>query len=180
MPAVEVMMIRQIRRTEGEQLRAIRLRAIADSPSAFGSTLAETQALPAEAWEARACRNAAGDNAIMFVADHEGAWVGLAGGMLDPQARSKSVTLFSMWVDPRHRRRRIGRELVRSIVEWARARGAERIELWVTQNNAAAIALYADCGFMTADGTQPLPSNPTLLERRMVQDLGHHAGFVGD
>ncbi len=164
-------MIRQIRPTEGEQLRAIRLQAIADSPSAFGSTLAETEALSAMAWEEFAARNAAGNKAVMFVAEDDGAWVGLAGGMLDPHASVKSVTLFSMWVAPSHRRKGFGRELVGRVTAWSRARGAERIALWVTQSNDAAIELYASCGFQATEETKPLPSNPTLLEQEMVQEL---------
>jgi GNAT superfamily N-acetyltransferase len=165
-----VLVIRQILPTEGNQLRAIRLQAIAESPSAFGSTLAETQALSAEDWAKRASRNATGEVAVMFVAEDEGAWVGLAGGMLDPQAKPRSVTLVSMWVNPGYRRRCIGRELVRRVSEWARLR-ADRIELWVTQNNTAAIALYTTCGFTACTDTKPLPSNSALLEQRMVQDF---------
>jgi GNAT superfamily N-acetyltransferase len=165
------MIIRQIKSTEGDRLRAIRLQAIADSPTAFGSTLAETQALSSEDWDHRARGNAAGDNATMFVAEDQGAWVGLAGGMFDQDARARTVILFSMWVNPEYRRKRLGRELVHRVIEWSRFRGADRIALWVTENNNAAIDLYANCGFITSDDRQPLPSNPTYLEQRMVLDL---------
>ena len=166
-----MVVIRKIRATDGERLRAIRLRAIAESPSAFGSTLADTEALSATDWQARASGNAAGDAAIMYVAEDEGSWVGLAGGMLDPEASAKSVIVFSMWVDPKYRRQHVGRELVQRVIAWARARQAERIELWVTKDNEAAKALYAGCGFTPAPEVKPLPSNPALLEQRMVQNL---------
>ncbi len=166
-----MVLIRKIRATEGERLRAIRFRAIAESPSAFGSTLAETEAVSASDWQARASTNAAGDSAIMYVADDEGSWVGLAGGVFDPEASAKVVCVFSMWVDPKHRRQHVGRQLVEHVIAWARARNADRIELWVTKHNEAAKALYADCGFTLARDVQPLPSDPALLEQRMVQDL---------
>jgi GNAT superfamily N-acetyltransferase len=165
------MIIRQIKPAEGEQLRAIRLQAVADSPTAFGSTLAETEALSTEDWDHRARGNATGDVAIMFVAEVQGAWIGLAGGMFDQDAHPRTVILFSMWVNPAYRRKRIGRELVHRVMEWSRLRGADRIALWVTENNNAAINLYASCGFTTSDDRQPLPSNPSYLEQRMVLDL---------
>jgi GNAT superfamily N-acetyltransferase len=163
--------IRKIRPTEGAQLRSIRLQAIADSPSAFGSTLPETKALSSEAWDARAVGNAAGDTAIMYVAEEQGMWVGLAGGMIAHDTGARGVLLFSMWVNPKHRRQGLGRELVRRIIEWSSMRGADQIELWVTQTNKAAQELYKSCGFTASAETKPLPSDPALLEQRMVQDL---------
>jgi GNAT superfamily N-acetyltransferase len=166
-----MVVIRKIRAAEGERLRAIRLQAIADSPSAFGSTLADTEAVSIVDWEARASVNAAGEAAIMYVAEDEGSWVGLAGGVFDPEASAKIVIVFSMWVNPTHRRQHIGRELVQRVIAWARVRHAERIELWVTKDNEPAEALYADCGFTLAHEMKPLPSDPALLEQRMVQNL---------
>jgi len=163
--------IRQIRSTEGAQLRSIRLQAIAESPSAFGSTLAETEALSSEDWDKRAAGNATGDLAILYVAEDQGMWVGLAGGMRAPDAGAQSVVLFSMWVNPAYRRQGLGRELVRRVIEWSSMQGADCIELWVTQSNEAARELYTRCGFTASAETKPLPSNPALLEQRMVQDL---------
>ena len=53
--------IRTIRCDEGPALRAIRLRALAESPSAFGSTLAATAAMSMEEWARRAEQHAAGE-----------------------------------------------------------------------------------------------------------------------
>ena len=165
------MVIRKIRSTEGAQLRSIRLQAIADSPFAFGSTLADTEALTSEDWDKRAAGNAAGDAAIIYVAEDQGTWVGLAGGMLAPESGDHNVLLFSMWVNPAYRRQGLGRDLVSRIIEWSGMRGADRIELWVTHSNEAARELYRSCGFTASTETQPLPSDPALLEQRMVQDL---------
>jgi ribosomal protein S18 acetylase RimI-like enzyme len=47
------------------------------------------------------------------------------------------------------RRRGIGRRLVREAERWARARGAEEIELNVWEFNASAQALYERLGYAT-------------------------------
>ena len=43
--------VRQIRADEGPRLRALRLRALADSPWAFGSTLAREAAFLDDVWQ---------------------------------------------------------------------------------------------------------------------------------
>lgn len=163
--------IRRLRPGEGAALRAIRLQALADSPAAFGSTLDETEARPMAYWENRAVQNAAGEESIIVIAETEDGWIGLAGSYLDETEPGKSCDLISMWVHPAHRGQGVGKQLVESVVDWARERGLERVSLWVTESNASAIALYTRCGFMSTGETQPLPSNPALFEQRMVLDL---------
>jgi GNAT superfamily N-acetyltransferase len=162
--------IRRIRPDEGPRLRAIRLEALAESPSAFGSTLAETEARPPAYWERRAADNAAGEGSVMFVAEDPGGWCGLAGAYLDDNDPS-SADLISMWVRPDHRGHGLGRHLVEAVISWARARGLRQVALWVTASNAGAITLYEHCGFRATGESQPLPSDPTVLEQRMVLDL---------
>lgn len=70
-----------------------------------------------------------------------------------------------------HRGRGVGQQLIEHIVGWARRRGADSVMLWVTENNSRAIALYGRSGFKTTPETQPVPSHPELLERKMVLDL---------
>ena len=162
--------IRRIRPDEGARLRAIRIEALADSPSAFGSTLAETIRRPYAYWEHRAADNAAGEESVLFVAEEPEGWCGLAGAYRDESDRT-SADLISMWVRPAYRGQALGRRLVESVVAWARGHGLAQLALWVETGNASAIALYECCGFEHTDETQPLPSNPTLAERRMILRL---------
>jgi len=167
-----MVVIRKIRANDGQRLRTIRLQAIADTPSAFGSTLDETLARTDEYWDARVTQAAIGEESVLFVAENSEGWVGLVGGYLEDFAATASVELISMWVAPACRGQGLGRRLVEQIVVWAREhRGARHVSLWVTENNAAAIALYERCGFRSTGETQPLPSSPDLLEQRMVLDL---------
>lgn len=166
-----MVIIRQIRPTEGQELRAVRLRALADSPAAFGSTLAETEARPASYWDERA-RGATGPwGSALFLAEDQRRWVGLVGGFVQEDEGGRSVELISMWVDPAYRGLGIGRKLVERVVDWARERGARLVSLWVTESNHPAISLYLACGFRATGESQPLPSSSHLLEQKMLRNL---------
>jgi len=160
--------VREIQPTEGAQLRAIRLRALADSPSAFCSTLAETATRPPSYWDARARGDTGSQESTLFIAEGPNGWVGLIGCFGEEPGDVRSVELTSMWVDPVYRSRGVGRRLVEQVVDWARRRGAGSVWLWVTDGNTAAASLYARCGFRDTGETQPHPSNPALRECRMV------------
>ena len=55
--------------------------------------------------------------------------------------------LEDLFVREEARRSGLGRALVEAAVERARERGCKRIELDVNEGNAAALALYENCGF---------------------------------
>lgn len=164
------MNVRRIRADEGERLRAIRLSALADAPSAFGSTLAEEQALPLERWTRFAEETAGSDTTAIFVAEEQDRLYGMARGFVH-ENYSEIVRLVSMWVDPARRRSGIGAMLVEQVAAWAGERGALRLQLWVTETNQAARSLYARQGFAVTAHTKPLPSNPSLQEILMVLEL---------
>lgn len=59
--------------------------------------------------------------------------------------------LYDLFVDPRARRRGVGRTLLRAAPEHARAHGAVRLELATARSNAAAQALYEAEGWVRDD-----------------------------
>ena len=162
--------IRPIRCEDWRQLRAVRLRALADAPQAFGSTLAREEQFADDVWIARAQRSAAGETACTFVAVLDDQFHGLAGVFLSEQDLTLAE-FVSFWVDPAHRCQGIGLRLMRAAEQWARDAGAGRLELWVTQNNAAAGSLYERTGFSDTGRRQPLPSHPWLQEMLMAKQL---------
>ena len=164
------MEIRRIRAHEGPRLRALRLRALADAPTAFGSTLAEAQAHPQEYWERRARESAVAETSAIFVAEENGHWYGIAGSFIH-RDHPHTVRLVSMWVDPIRRRSGVGSALVEAVLQWARGREAECLQLWVTDANHAARSLYTRHGFAETEHIKPLPSNPILQEVLMVRHL---------
>src|SRR5262249_51234069 len=136
--------VRRIRAGEGPRLRALRLQALAEAPSAFGSTLAREEAFAEEVWQQRAANAAAGAGSITVVAELADRWVGMATG-LTPEADASAPMgpmLVSMFVDSGARRLGIGEALVASIKSWAGSHGHARIHLWVVSSNAPALALY--------------------------------------
>lgn len=140
--------------------RTLRQAALAQSPAAFGSTLAEwTGAGDTERrWRARLR-----DVPLNLVAEFDGALVGMV-SVTDPDAGG-DVELISLWVDPCARGRGIGDELVKQAVFRASARFPGcRLTLSVKPGNQHAIALYRRHGFADADVS---PDDPT--ERRMVR-----------
>jgi uncharacterized glyoxalase superfamily protein PhnB/GNAT superfamily N-acetyltransferase len=169
-----VVEVRRIRPDEGPVLRAVRIAALTDAPSAFGATLADTLALPAADWEARARRGAAGDETATFFAvdDDEGdaAPLGLVAGLRNSLA-DPVVELVSMWTSPSARGQGVARRLVAELVAWARTTPATAVRLGVTDGNAPAERFYASPGFRATGERQPLPSDPTLTEARMELPL---------
>jgi GNAT superfamily N-acetyltransferase len=152
-------------------LKAVRLAALADSPSAFGSSFAAEADQPEDFWAERANVGATGDTSVTFFADIAGSVVGLVGAYR-PQAEERSVELVSMWVSPAQRRAGIAADLVDAVVSWARETGATTVELWVTRGNDAAVRLYETAGFRSTGDHQPLPSDPCKDELRMRCHVG--------
>ncbi len=164
-----------IRRIESHQagvLRAVRLAALADTPTAFGSTLEREFGFDEAEWVNRARHSAAGDERSIFFAWHDDQRVvGIGGGYRVDLADPVVVELVSMWTDPSSRRSGTARLLIDAVVEWATDLGAERLDLWVTRGNEPARLLYEATGFTETGEHQPLPSDPCKDEIRMVRDL---------
>jgi ribosomal protein S18 acetylase RimI-like enzyme len=136
------------------------LRALADAPDAFASTLEKETALPEQVWRQRA---KGGPASVSFIAWEGGDGIGLAAIFAVDDAPER-MHLVGMWVDPRHRRRGVARALVERAVRWAEQRQAREVILWVADHNTAARMLYERVGFRPTGQRQPLPSNPILSE----------------
>lgn len=174
-------------------LREVRLAALAEAPYAFSSTLDREAGRPDQYWRDRAAAR------LQFIA-WAGGQPGLAGGYPEPAADEgagqrvarapahasahadspggaagghASWHLVSMWVSPRHRGRGIADGLVAAVIALARADGAHRLTLWVTDANARAIAFYQRMGFRSSGRRQLVrPEEPDHWEQELVLGLG--------
>jgi GNAT superfamily N-acetyltransferase len=157
--------IQRLGRGDGERLRAIRLRALADAPDAFGSTLEEAAARPLEGWERML------SELPTFVATANGCDVGLVRSTVHDRFTDAGC-LISMWVAPDARRGGVGSALVDTIVGWARGEGLGRLVLDVVETNTPAIALYSRKGFVASGevGTLP-PPRAHIREIQLVLTL---------
>lgn len=155
---------------EWRTYRELRLRALSESPDAFGSTLAREQPWPDEEWSARLARGTESDTDLPLVADLEGTAVGLAWVRIE-EAAPATANLYQMWVAPEARGLGAGRMLLDAAIEWARSAGARAVALGVTCGDTPATRMYARAGFAPVGAPEPLRPGSPLLEQRMVLDL---------
>jgi ribosomal protein S18 acetylase RimI-like enzyme len=163
--------VRRVRADEGPVLKAVRLAALVESPSAFGSSYGAEVDQPDDHWATRAALGAAGERSATYFAIVDQSVVGIVGGYR-PDPVGSSIELVSMWVSPAQRRTGIAADLVNAVVGWASETDVRTVELWVTQGNDPAVRLYEAAGFRETGEHQPLPSDPCKDELRMRRALG--------
>src|SRR6266404_1518389 len=110
--------IRRLTRDEWREYRELRLRALADSPDAFTTTLAQAQARDDADWSSQVARGAHSPSEIALVADSDSRLVGLAWSGIDTSDPHRAW-LTQMWVDPNLRGLGTGRQLLGAVVRWA-------------------------------------------------------------
>jgi ribosomal protein S18 acetylase RimI-like enzyme len=159
-----MVVVREVTQEDWETLRDVRLAALREAPSAFGSSYAREAPFTEEQWRGRIS-----DRSVTFFAylPESAEPAGLA-GVYVPDGVADVV---SMWVRPSARGRGVGEALIGATADWAKARDHTALVLWVTESNTAARRLYDRCGFALTGDRQPLPSDPTLPEVRMRRPL---------
>ena len=140
-------LVRRLQPQEWQAYRAIRLRALAAAPEAFGSTLAREEALADETWAARVAKSATSGIDCALVAQQDGQLVGLLWAKVDAQDAGR-VNLFQMWVAPEARGRGVAAALLDEALGWARSRASRVVHLGVNNANAGALRLYGRAGFV--------------------------------
>lgn len=151
------------------EYKTVRLRALKDSPTAFGSTWQRESQFTEELWNTRTARLSSGRD-IGFFAVHDGNYAGLALCFTcqdDPQRGE----LISMWVDPSYRRLGIGRLLIDAISAWAVEHGIQVLTLMVTSVNDSANEFYRRLGFTATGNTEPYPNDPAVVEYEMSKQI---------
>jgi GNAT superfamily N-acetyltransferase len=169
--ANESFSIRKLKAHEWAVYRQTRLRSLADSPDAFGSTLEEEQALPWETWMARLAAAAWSDRNHPLIAESAGMVAGLLWAKADP-ADPALVNIYQMWVAPESRRIGVAAALMGEAITWARGRNARLVELGVTCGDGAAARLYRRLGFRDTGAPEPLRAGTPLLAQTMRLVIG--------
>ena len=137
-----MVVVRAATMKEWQVLRDIRLAALRDAPDAFLSTYAEQAASVEADWQRRISRGGTFFAYVPEVNGNEPA--GLVGGF---QEKPGTVELVSLWVRPQARGLGVGESLVAAVINWAKARNATSVHLWVIEMNKHARMLYERCGF---------------------------------
>jgi ribosomal protein S18 acetylase RimI-like enzyme len=153
---------RIIRLTESDwrTFAQLRLRALADTLGAGDPQYREETSFTAAQWRRRLRAHA------QFAVTIDDRGVGLIGAQRENAA---TVYLYSLWLDPSARRRGLGRALVSTAVEWARAEQARAVTLRVNTDNAAARGVYEGLGFRVAVAGSPSAS--TARKDELVMSL---------
>jgi ribosomal protein S18 acetylase RimI-like enzyme len=149
--------------------KAVRLRALSDSPSAFGSTYLWESQFSEEDWSGRAA-NLCSERGMGYLAFDHGEYCGIAGCFLHEQDPLRA-DLVSMWVAPEYRRAGVGRLLVEAILAWAGGKGVRTMQLMVTSSNHAAMEFYKRNGFSMTGYTEPYPNDAALTEHEMSRPI---------
>jgi 8-oxo-dGTP diphosphatase len=148
-------------------LRAIRLEALRSEPTAFSSSYEETLARPDDDWQ----RRLANTQSLHLVAQTQGVPIGMVGAYLGSDDGDHSVAvMFGMYVTQAHRRRGVGRLLVRSLIDRVAAHpGITTIRLWVSEAQHPARRLYEALGFRVVGPSDDPHDDELIMELRVRQ-----------
>jgi GNAT superfamily N-acetyltransferase len=155
---------------EWQILKAVRLRALQDSPHAFMSRCDDELRL--SDWEWRRMFDAS----TWIVARDTDDVVGLARSVGDP-LRPWTRHVESIWVAPTHRRRGVFRGLLYALAEVERGMGVTDLLLWVLEDNHDAQRAYETLGFEPTGESQFLP-DLGRFERRFKLGIRHLPGLA--
>lgn len=163
--------VRPLAAHEWPLYRALRLRALADAPQAFGSTLAEEAQRSDEDWAWRLNLGAASSRDLPLLAQLAGEPAGLAWAKEDATDPAR-VNLFQVWVAPEARGHGLAAALLDAALAWARATGARTMQLGVVCGNDAARRLYERAGFRAIGEPEPQRPGSSRMEQMMRLELG--------
>ncbi|MEO9180979.1 MAG: GNAT family N-acetyltransferase [Acidimicrobiales bacterium] len=146
------------------ELRAIRLEALADTPAAYGSTYDECRRWSDQQWMNAASRR------LFFLAERDGVVVGMvSGGFNDGHPGTR--WLYGIYVSPSARGTDTATRLAETVCGWARDEGVDEIYLHVTSILTRALAFYEKVGFRPTGDSVAMDRDPSLTLITMVRDL---------
>jgi ribosomal protein S18 acetylase RimI-like enzyme len=139
------MFVRELTRDDARAYQELRLYALQESPTAFGSSYGEEVNRPLDMVEDR-LRSPSNHTFGAFV--QEGELIGMATLYRDQHINSNhKAFLFGMYVSPEYRRQGVGKMLLEKVISQARALGLRQINLTVNNANEAPVGLYETFGF---------------------------------
>jgi GNAT superfamily N-acetyltransferase len=162
--------VRQFSSSEWQKYRSLRLRALSESPDAFGSTFDQEHWQPDDGWSRRLATGVASTFDLPLLAEVAAEPVGLAWARVDP-SEPQVARLYQMWVDPGFRSAGVGRALLHAAIEWAKAAGAQSMCLNATCGTTPAARLYARAGFVPIGDAEPIRPGSAVLARLLRLDL---------
>jgi GNAT superfamily N-acetyltransferase len=158
--------IRTFASHEWRTYRDLRLRALADSPDAFGGTLAQEKDRPDTEWASRLTSGVESRCDLALLAEVGSEPIGLAWGRIET-SNLDVANLYQMWVAPNSRRLGAGRMLLEVVIAWAKAAYVHYLALGVTCGDSPAMRLYLRAGFKPVGEPEPLRPGSELMAQPM-------------
>jgi GNAT superfamily N-acetyltransferase len=152
--------VRAVGADDWRSCRDIRLRALQDSPDAFGSTYDLESGFTEDQWRTRL----AGPDHVSVLAYWATAPIGMGAGFQDLPGL---LHVVAMWVDPSARGRGVGPQVLDVIRGWAQERGLG-LHLDVHTGNTGARRSYERYGFVATGELRPLRDGSAELVERML------------
>jgi GNAT superfamily N-acetyltransferase len=143
-----------------QRWRDLRLRALRDTPDAFGSTYEREAAFDEAVWRGR-LEDPGSVSAIALDGDES---VAMGAGFQDVPGL---LHVVAMWVAPEARGHRLAHAVLQVVEEWAWARGLG-LHLDVNTTNVAGRRSYERYGFVPTGETRPLRDGSAQTCERMV------------
>jgi ribosomal protein S18 acetylase RimI-like enzyme len=153
--------IRPTTEDDWTSLKAVRLAALLDSPTAFGVSHEAAAAYTDEQWKTRA----SGTQTVFWLAFQGSEAIGMIGAAV---SQAKRYNLIGMWVAPPARGSGAAAGLVDAVKSHAARQGHERVFLDVAPENTRAARFYQKQGFSFIDEWEPLASHPHIQVQTMV------------
>ena len=149
------------------EYRDLRLRALRTDPIAFNSTYAETETRPETWWRQRL----ADPRTLLLFARVGAELAGTMGAVLGWDDDPQTAAIIGAFVAPPHRNRGLGKSLLRALLsEIATHPEITRVQLFVTETQAPAIALYASCGFTIAGASNRIITASGQNYRQLIME----------
>ena len=146
-------------------LRAMRLRALRDSPQYFLRTYAQERAYGPEQWRSELTRGQWHAGVV------NGVPVSLLGVTREPGAPSWQCHLEFLWVAPEVRRRGYALGFLREVLSLVKAAGVRTVFLWVMDGNEPSVGLCRKAGFEPEGEPVPLLARPGRTEQLFRLEL---------
>ena len=144
----------------------MRLAALRDSPSAFGTTFESALSRTPESWSEQADGTSQGSDRATFIAFSDEFPVGIAS--LYRQEATDVGELLHVWVSPEWRGRGVAADLVETLLGWAGENGFTTVVAVVAKGNVRALKFYRRVGFEPEGGAPGGPDDPVVLTIRNV------------
>ena len=142
-------------------LKATRLAALLDAPTAFGASHASAAAFSDADWQLRAVSTPQRTFFLAFDGDQS---IGLAAQVV---AGNGECHLIAMWVQSDYRGLSVAQGLVEAVKQCAVDHGHSRLVLDVAPENARAAAFYLKQGFVFLPEWEALESHPHIQVQKM-------------